>query len=67
MVLFTNSKQTKILLIYIKLEKPKNSYHIDNVDIVHIYEIKYIDKVEKNVLSTRQYKKRKEFLSNRFR
>ena len=41
-----------------------NSSHIDNVDIVHIYETKYIDEVEKclkNVLSTRQYRKRKEF------
>ncbi len=50
MVLFRNSKQTKILLIYIKLEKPKNSYHIDNVDKVHIYETKYIDKVEKCII-----------------
>ena len=41
-----------------------NSSHIDNVDIVHIYETDYIDEVEKclkNVLSTKQYKKRKEF------
>ena len=41
-----------------------NSSHIDNVDIVHIYETKYIDEVEKclkNVLSTKQYRKRKEF------
>jgi superfamily II DNA or RNA helicase/phage anti-repressor protein len=41
-----------------------NSSHIDNVDIVHIYETKYIDEVEKclkNVLTTRQYRKRKEF------
>jgi len=41
-----------------------NSSHVDNVDIVHIYETNYIDEVEKclkNVLSTKQYKKRKEF------
>jgi hypothetical protein len=41
-----------------------NSSHIDNVDIVHIYESNYIDEVEKclkNVLSTKQYRKRKEF------
>lgn len=41
-----------------------NSSHIDNVDIVHIYETDYIDEVEKclkNILSTKQYKKRKEF------
>lgn len=41
-----------------------NSSHIDNVDIVHIYETNYIDEVEKclkNVLSTKQYRKRKEF------
>jgi phage anti-repressor protein len=41
-----------------------NSSHIDNVDIVHIYETKYIDEVEKclkNVLATKQYRKRKEF------
>lgn len=41
-----------------------NSSHIDNVDIVHIYETDYIDEVEKclkNVLSTKQYRKRKEF------
>ena len=41
-----------------------NSSHIDNVDIVHIYETDYIDEVEKclkNVLSSKQYKKRKEF------
>ena len=41
-----------------------NSSHIDNVDIVHIYETNYIDEVEKclkNVLSSKQYKKRKEF------
>ena len=41
-----------------------NSSHIDNVDIVHIYETDYIDEVEKclkNVLSTTQYRKRKEF------
>jgi hypothetical protein len=56
-----------------KLEKTKkfkekirthNSSHIDNVDIVHIYETNYIDKVEKclkNVLLTKQYRKRKEF------
>jgi phage anti-repressor protein len=41
-----------------------NSSHIDNVDIVHIYETNYIDEVEKclkNVLLTKQYRKRKEF------
>jgi len=41
-----------------------NSSHIDNVDIVHIYETKYIDEVEKclkNVLLSKQYRKRKEF------
>jgi phage anti-repressor protein len=41
-----------------------NSSHIDNVDIVHIYETDYIDEVEKclkNILSTKQYRKRKEF------
>ena len=41
-----------------------NSSHIDNVDIIHIYESNYIDEVEKclkNALSSRQYKKRKEF------
>lgn len=41
-----------------------NSSHIDNVDIVHIYETDYIDEVEKclkNVLVTKQYRKRKEF------
>ena len=41
-----------------------NSSHIDNVDIVHIYETNYIDEVEKclkNILLTKQYKKRKEF------
>ena len=41
-----------------------NSSHIHNVDIVHIYETDYIDEVEKclkNVLSSKQYKKRKEF------
>ena len=41
-----------------------NSSHIDNVDIVHIYETDYIDEVEKclkNVLLTKQYRKRKEF------
>ena len=41
-----------------------NSSHIDNVDIVHIYETNYIDKVKKclkNVLLTKQYRKRKEF------
>jgi phage anti-repressor protein len=41
-----------------------NSSHIDNVDIVHIYETNYIDEVEnclKNALSSKQYKKRKEF------
>jgi phage anti-repressor protein len=41
-----------------------NSSHIDNVDIVHIYETEYIDEVEKclkNILSSKQYKKRKEF------
>jgi len=41
-----------------------NSSHIDNVDIVHIYESDYIDEVEKclkNILSTKQYRKRKEF------
>ena len=41
-----------------------NSSHIDNVDIIHIYETDYIDEVEKclkNVLSTKQYRKRKEF------
>jgi phage anti-repressor protein len=41
-----------------------NSSHVDNVDIVHIYETNYIDEVEKclkNVLSTTQYRKRKEF------
>jgi phage anti-repressor protein len=41
-----------------------NSSHIDNVDIVHIYETDYIDEVEKclkNVLFTKQYRKRKEF------
>jgi superfamily II DNA or RNA helicase/phage anti-repressor protein len=44
--------------------KTHNSSHIDNVDIVHIYETDYIDEVEKclkNVLSTKQYRKRKEF------
>ena len=41
-----------------------NSSHIDNVDIVHIYETNYIVEVEKclkNVLLTKQYRKRKEF------
>ena len=41
-----------------------NSSHIDNVDIVHIYESNYIDEVEKclkNVLVSKQYRKRKEF------
>mgnify|MGYP000624765604 CR=1 FL=1 len=41
-----------------------NSSHINNIDIVHIYETDYIDEVEKclkNVLSTKQYRKRKEF------
>ena len=41
-----------------------NSSHIDNVDIVHVYETKYIDEVEKclkNVLLSKQYRKRKEF------
>jgi phage anti-repressor protein len=41
-----------------------NSSHIDNVDIVHIYETDHIDEVEKclkNILITKQYKKRKEF------
>ena len=41
-----------------------NTTHIDNVDVVHIYPTKYIDEVEKclkNILSTRQYRKRKEF------
>jgi phage anti-repressor protein len=41
-----------------------NSSHIDNVDIVHIYETNYIDEVEKclkNILSVKQYRKRKEF------
>jgi hypothetical protein len=41
-----------------------NNSHIDNVDIVHIYETNYIDEVEKclkNVLASKQYKKRKEF------
>lgn len=44
--------------------KTHNSSHIDNVDIVHIYETNYIDEVEKclkNALSSKQYKKRKEF------
>ena len=39
-------------------------YHIDNVDIVHIYETNYINEVEKclkNILMTKQYRKRKEF------
>ncbi len=41
-----------------------NNSHIDNVNIVHVYETDYIDEVEKclkNVLSSKQYKKRKEF------
>ena len=41
-----------------------NSSHIDNVDIVHIYESNYIDEVEKclkNLLVSKQYRKRKEF------
>jgi len=41
-----------------------NNSHIDNVDIVHIYETNYIDEVEKclkNVLASKQYRKRKEF------
>ncbi len=41
-----------------------NSSHIDNVDIVHIYETNYINEVEKclkNILTTKQYRKRKEF------
>jgi hypothetical protein len=41
-----------------------NSSHIDNVDIVHIYETNYIDEVEKclkNALSSKQYRKRKKF------
>ena len=41
-----------------------NSSHIDNVYIVHIYETNYIDEVEKclkNILSVKQYRKRKEF------
>jgi len=41
-----------------------NSSHVNNVDIVYIYETEYIDEVEKclkNVLVSKQYKKRKEF------
>jgi phage anti-repressor protein len=41
-----------------------NSSHINNVDIVHIYETDYIDEVEKclkNTLTIKQYRKRKEF------
>ena len=44
--------------------KTHNTSHADNVDIVHIYETNYIDEVEKclkNVLASKQYRKRKEF------
>lgn len=44
--------------------KTHNTSHVDNVDIVHIYETDYLDEVEnclKSILASKQYKKRKEF------
>lgn len=44
--------------------KTHNTSHLDNIDIVYIYESDHIDEVEqclKAVLKSKQYKKRKEF------